>query len=77
MRPVKGVLLAAVLWAPIVIAEEVADSPSLELLEFLGEWSAEDQAWLDQQTPAEPKQDESKQDEPQQDKAQAEVKDDE
>lgn len=43
-----------------VSAIEHDDIPSLEMLEFLAEWSVEDQAWLDQETEIKVERDDSK-----------------
>ncbi len=37
------------LFASAAVASEQNDAPALEFLEFLGEWSEDDQAWLDSQ----------------------------
>lgn len=46
-----GVALAWLAFPALSCAEEVEapPTPSLELLEFLAEWSADEQAWLDMQ----------------------------
>lgn len=41
----KGLLTMSALAVPLVIF--AADAPSLELLEFLGDWQADDGEWQD------------------------------
>lgn len=50
MLPVKGgfMLLSLSLLCPLVAQADEDNTPSLEMLEFLADWSVEDQAWLDE-----------------------------
>ncbi len=50
MSPVKFCLLVLILSLSARVLAGGDEMPSLELLEFLAEWSEEDQAWLDQET---------------------------
>lgn len=40
------------LLASAAVSAQAQEVPELEFLEFLGEWSESDQAWLDSQQPA-------------------------
>ncbi len=52
MSPVRFYLFVLILSSPVLVLAGDDEMPSLELLEFLAEWSAEDQAWLDQEAEA-------------------------
>lgn len=43
----RWLLMWVLLAPPLVMAAEVAEAPSLELLEFLGNWETEKGEWLD------------------------------
>ena len=52
MNRVSQVLCGLSLLAAAAVSAQEQEAPALEFLEFLGEWSEEDQAWLDSQEQA-------------------------
>ena len=47
VRTCLGALFAVTLWQPALAVDDSEQTPSLEFLEFLGDWESADGEWID------------------------------